>query len=172
MNRRGPSASSGNGGNTPSMVTPAGISSLRSKPGSVERSTSVFALLAMVISIASWRRSARFSAPLRKETSESEAEARRMLSRPEETAGKETPAIKPTMATTIIISMSVTPLLPFYWLFQLTISALMPSPPAWPSAPKEISPARRRARPDTCRRTDGPRDPRESPAAGRDRPHD
>ena len=48
-------------------------------------------------------------APLRKLTSESDAEASRKLSMPEVTAGKEIPAISPMIVTTISISTSVTP---------------------------------------------------------------
>src|ERR1035437_5697620 len=65
----------------------------------------------MISSMGCWRRSARFTAALRKLASESVAEDRRTLSRPADTAGKVMPTIRPMIATTIIISTSVTPFL-------------------------------------------------------------
>src|ERR1035437_1546920 len=63
----------------------------------------------MISSMGCWRRSARFTAALRKLASESVAEDRRTLSRPADTAGKVMPTIRPMIATTIIISTRVTP---------------------------------------------------------------
>src|SRR5580693_8172053 len=66
----------------------------------------------MVISIACWRRSARSSAVLSRDTIESDAERRRNESRPDATDGNVRPAISATMVTTISISRSVMPALP------------------------------------------------------------
>src|SRR5581483_196024 len=88
---------------------PEGISSLRSNPGSVVYSQTVFSCREMAISTTSCRRSARFRAAFRKLTSESDAVESRMLSRPEEMAGKEMAARIAMIATTTTISTSVTP---------------------------------------------------------------
>src|SRR5271157_683859 len=109
MRRRAAWGSSGFGGSTASIAMPSGSFSARVNPGSLEYSVRRLSLGEMISSRACWRRSARFTAALRKLASESVAEARRTLSRPAEIAGKEMPAIRPTIATTIIISTRVTP---------------------------------------------------------------
>src|SRR5438270_1288417 len=67
----------------------------------------------MFSSIGCWRRSARFTAALRNVATESVADTSRTLSTPAEAEGNATAAISPMMATTTIISISVTPLLGF-----------------------------------------------------------
>src|SRR5436305_11784648 len=63
----------------------------------------------MTSSIACCRRSARLTAAFRNVAIESVAETRRTLSTPAEADGNATAAIRPMIATTTIISMSVTP---------------------------------------------------------------
>src|ERR1039458_1638844 len=91
---------------------PSGSLSSRVNPGSFEYSVRRLSLGEMINSMACWRRSARFTAALRKLASEWWARARRTLSRPADTAGKVMPTISPTITTTIIISTRVMPRAP------------------------------------------------------------
>src|SRR5580698_5556227 len=91
------------------MEMPSGIFNLRSKPGSLVYIASELSLREIISSTACWRRSARFTAELRKEDTIPVAEDMRTLSMPEANAGNETATINPMIVTTTSISTSVMP---------------------------------------------------------------